>query len=190
MSYPDHPSSRTTLDQALQASADGDSALAMRLYMQAIDEQPASPQAYFLLGSECAATGDMVRAEQHFSTALLLNPQWHVARYQLGLLQFSDGRLSAALLTWQPLAVLEAGSPLPHWIRGFAALARDEFAAARQSFELGLACGQDNPAMSADILRILAALPEPVSSLESPDALEGDVSHVLLSNYQQAGPAH
>lgn len=190
MSHPDHSSSRTTLDQALQASATGDSALAMRLFMQAIDEQPSSPDAYFLLGSECAAAGDMALAEQHFSTALLLNPQWHVARYQLGLLQFGDGRLSAAFLTWQPLAALEASSPLPHWIRGFAALARDEFAAARQSFELGLACRQDNPAMSADVLRILAALPQQAASLESPASLEADVSHVLLSNYQQAGPAH
>lgn len=190
MSHPDHSSSRTTLDRALQASATGDSALAMRLFMQAIDEQPSSPDAYFLLGSECAATGDMALAEQHFSTALLLHPQWHVVRYQLGLLQFSDGRLPAALLTWQSLAGLEAGSPLPHWIRGFAALAQDEFASARQSFELGLACNQDNPAMSGDILRILAALPEQASALESSASLEEDVSHVLLSNYQQAGPAH
>lgn len=187
MSHPDHPSSSATLDQALQASASGDSALAMRLFMQAVDEQPSSAAAHFLLGSECAAMGDMAPAERHISTALLLSPQWHVARYQLGLLQFSDGRVPAALLTWQPMASLEDGSPLPHWVHGFAALARDDFDVARRLFEAGLARNAEHPPMSADIQRILAAMP---ASKPPGEPADDSVAHVLLSNYQPAGPAH
>lgn len=187
MSQSDNPSSRSTLDQALEASARGDSAIATELFLQAIAEQPDSGAAHFLLGSEFAALGDIVRAEHHISTALLLSPQWHVARYQLGLLQFSDGRVPAALLTWQPLAELEESSPLPHWIQGFVALARNDFDGARPLFEAGLERNAENPAMSADIQRVLAAMPSPEASAQPAD---DGVAHVLLSNYQQAGPAH
>jgi tetratricopeptide (TPR) repeat protein len=187
MSHPDKLSSSSTLNQALQASAQGDSAAATALFLQAIAEQPDSGAAHFLLGSEYAALGDISRAEQHISTALLLAPQWHVARYQLGLLQFSDGRAPAALLTWQPLLGLEDTSPLPHWVQGFMALAHDDFEAARTLFEAGLQRNADNAAMSADIHRILAAMPVPGQPEEPAD---NNVSHVLLSNYQPSGPVH
>jgi tetratricopeptide (TPR) repeat protein len=187
MPHSDPLSSRPALDRALEASARGEAAAAVELFLQAIAEQPDSEGAHFLLGSEYAALGDIAQAERHITTALLLRPQWHVARYQLGLLQFSDGRVPAALLTWQPLASLEESSPLPHWVHGFAALARNDFGAARPLFEAGLARNTEHPPMSADIQRVLAAMPGAEPTAET----EGDgVAHVLLSNYQQAGHVH
>lgn len=198
MSDQNQSSSSASLRQALDASAQGDSAAAVALFQQAINEDPASAVPQFLLGSEYAASGENALAEEHFSLAVLLRPEWHVARYQLGLLQFTDGRVPAALLTWTPLQGLEDSSPFPHWIQGFAALVRDDFDAARGCFQSGLDRNLDNPAMSLDIQRVLAALPGESSErnerldsdLDHAAAGEEELSHVLLSNYSQRVDVH
>ncbi len=199
MSSPSSPRS-ATLDNAIAASTRGDSDQAIALLLQAIHEQPESGLPHFLLGAEYASLGRMDLAEQGFSNAVLLAPGLVVARYQLGLLQFSSGRASAALLTWQPLLALEDESPLPHWIRGFAALAGDSFDTARACFQAGLVRNADHPPMSADIRKVLAemdalsqgaqAMPVAAPTLLAPQPDEDESSHVLLSNYLQQGPAH
>lgn len=195
----------SALENAIAASTHGDSEQAIALLRQAIQEQPESGLPHFLLGAEHASLGRMDLAEQCFANAVLLSPGLVVARYQLGLLQFSSGRASAALLTWQPLLGLEDESPLPHWIRGFAALAGDSFDTARACFEAGLVRNADHPPMSADIRKVLAqmdallpgahqspqqAVPVAVPTLLAPQPDEDESSHVLLSNYLQQGPAH
>ena len=171
----------------MTASANGETVSAIELFKQAINEQPASSAAHFLLGSEYAASGDISRAEQHISMALLLNPQWDVARYQLGLLQFSDARVAAALLTWQPLTQHADGSAIAHWIQGFTALAQDDFVQARTYFEAGLTLNVEHPAMSQDIQRVLQKMAAQFSPEVSKDE---SAAHVLLANYEQSGRTH
>ncbi|CAM3548977.1 hypothetical protein [Paracidovorax anthurii] len=188
-----------TLEQALAASAQGASDQAVALLHQAIQEEPASGVPHMLLGAEYAAAGQLDLAEQSFANALVLAPGWTIARYQLGLLQFSAGRASVALITWQPLLALGDDSPLPHWVRGFAALASDAFEQARACFEAGFARNSEHPPMSADIRLVLAridALSAPSPGTPPPsdgsgaEAAEMESAHVLLSNYQQQGPTH
>jgi tetratricopeptide (TPR) repeat protein len=135
----------------------------------------------FLLASDHADQGRFDEAETAFANAVLLAPDWPIARYQLGLLQFSSGRAGAALVTWMPL--MTGTDALGHYVRGFDALARDEFTQAIAHFRAGLACPQEIEAVAGDIEKVLARIaavqPEP------------DVStHVLVSNYGRFGNLH
>ena len=145
---------------------------------------------HFLLGSQYAALGQFDKAESALANAVLLAPSLHVARYQLGLLQFSSGRAAVALVTWEPLFSLEDAQPLGHFVRGFAALAQDEFAQAKAFFEAGLARNTENAAMSNDIEKVLrgieAAIQKQSDASSTPQQPEA-AAHVLLSNYGKFG---
>jgi tetratricopeptide (TPR) repeat protein len=183
------------LNAGLAASQSGDAQAAIHLFARASAAAPSSAAPHFLIGSEYAALGQIEDAEAALANAVLLAPALHVARYQLGLLQFSSGRAAAALVTWGPLLALPAEDPLPHFVRGFAALAQDDFTQARSQFDAGLACEQPNAAVAADIRQVLTRMQEAAPAKEgaavpaSPVA-ESASNHVLVSNYGRFGSLH
>jgi tetratricopeptide (TPR) repeat protein len=190
------PSLPPCLQSALDASADGNSELALELFAQAAQELPESALPAFLMASEWASLGNMEKAEECFAAAILIAPDLHLARYQLGLLQFSSGRAAMAFVTWQPLLALDNQSPLFLWVQGFSALADDRFAEAKKLFLAGVAANDSNPPMSNDIQKIIAEIDkilEANSTIEDgAEALEDAEkdSHFLLSNYQQQNLIH
>jgi Flp pilus assembly protein TadD len=142
--------------------------------------------AAFLVASDEAAAGRMEAAEAAFAHAVLLTPSFHLARYQLGLLQFSSGRASAAQVTWQPLLDLAQTDPLPHYVRGFAALAQDDFAQALAHYRAGLACDNPNPAVAGDVMKVVEQVERLLPPAEAPaDSAEAQTpaNHVLLQGY-------
>lgn len=162
---------RTLVAQGLQAGNDGDSARAVDLFRQAAQVDPGSALPAFLVGSELAAGGRLADAEAAFAQAVLIAPGFHLARYQLGLLQFSAGRPDAALVTWGPLHALPDEAPLGHHVRGFAALARGAYADAVAHWERGLDLAGADAALSADIRLVLAAVRDLASASHPPPAL-------------------
>jgi tetratricopeptide (TPR) repeat protein len=146
---------------------------------------------HFLIASELASAGNFDRAEAEFAHAVLLAPAWTIARYQLGLLQFTSGRAAIALVTWAPLFDLDAPNCLAHFVRGFAALAQDDFAQAQSQFRAGLSCTIDNPALASDIEKVLARIEcTHASPTTTEPEREGASSHVLVSNYGRIGNLH
>jgi tetratricopeptide (TPR) repeat protein len=147
-----------------------------------------------LLGSDYAAQGEIEKAETALAEAVLLAPALHIARYQLGLLQFSSGRPAAALVTWSPLLALDSTEALGHFVRGFESLARDDFAPAQAHFEAGLACNHGNPALAADIQMVMARVRELQTQRAANNAHsmppEPPVGHVLVTNYGKFGTLH
>ena len=147
----------------------------------------------FLHGSERAASGQFDEAEAAFADAVLLAPAWLIARYQLGLLQFSSGRAGVALATWRLLFDLDSSNCLLHFVRGFASLANDDFTQATTHFCAGLALPIDNAALAGDVEKVLAGIEQlvmakPSTLTAAPD--EPAVSHVLVSNYGRFGNLH
>jgi tetratricopeptide (TPR) repeat protein len=170
------------LAEGLAASGAGRSQEALAFFALAREADPASGIPHFLIGSEHATAGDFSAAEAAFANAVLLSPSFPLARYQLGLLQFSSRRPAMALLTWQRLLDLPESDPLLHFVRGFAALAQNAFDAALHHFRSGLACEPANPALSADILQLI----ETVQRLQENEVGTGEelfADHVLLSGY-------
>lgn len=172
------------LAEGLAASSDNRSEDAVALFAQAAAMAPASGVPHFLMGSEHASRGEIAAAELAFANAVLLAPEFALARYQLGLLQFSSQRAPLALLTWQPLLSLPEDQALPHFVRGFAALAQDEFDAALVHYRSGLACNEANQPLCADIARMVAAVEKLAQRQQSaPEEPEAQPGHVLLSAY-------
>lgn len=169
----------------LVASQENRTQAALDLFAQASALMPDSGVPHFLIGSEHAGAGDIEDAEAAFANAVLLAPDFLLARYQLGLLQFSSKRAAVALITWQPLLALPEADALGHFVRGFAALAQDEFQEALGHFRAGLEVNDSNPPLSADILQVVAALealPRPTESSSEPAA---GTAHVLLTGYSR-----
>jgi tetratricopeptide (TPR) repeat protein len=179
----------------MAASQANDGAQAVECFQNASAAEPAAGLPQFLLGAELAAMGNMDQAEAAFANATRLAPDFPMARYQLGLLQFSSGRAAIALLTWQPLLHLPDSDPLPHFVNGFAALAQDRFNEALRHYEQGLSLNTTNDALSGDIEKVIAGIkalaPGAAPAADDPSELAAESdTHVLLANYQQQGRPH
>jgi tetratricopeptide (TPR) repeat protein len=170
------------LAEGLAASGAGRADEALGLFAQACDADPASGIPHFLMGSEHASLGHFAEAESAFANAVLLSPAFPLARYQLGLLQFSSQRAAMALLTWQPLLDLPESDALLHFVRGLSALARNAFEAALGHFRTGLACEPSNPALCGDIRQLVDAV-EKLERGAGDSADHSQATHVLLSAY-------
>ncbi|WP_390342934.1 hypothetical protein ACFJIS_21280 [Variovorax boronicumulans] len=189
------------ISSGLAASQADDSEQAIRFFQQACIAEQGVGLPQFLLGAEYAALGKVDYAETAFANAVRLAPDFPIARYQLGLLQFSSGRAAVGLLTWQPLLKLPESDPLPHFVNGFSALAQDQFVEALAFYEQGIQRNTSNPALSADIERVMAgiriamaendgeAVAFSESAVNEEDAVDASI-HVFLANYQQNGPKH
>jgi tetratricopeptide (TPR) repeat protein len=189
------------LKQALSASQNGDSSKALSHFQEAIEASPSWGIPHFLQASELASMGKIDEAETAFSNAALLSPDFPMARYQLGLLQFTGGKITTALISWQPLLNLAESSPLPDFVRGYAELAQNELKAAKIFFQKGLALNTDNPPLNHDIQMVIdgidGALQETVVSraktaapLKTANETDPADSHVLLTNYRHTGSAN
>ena len=169
--------------KGLEASQQQRTEAALDLFAQASALAPASGLPHFLIGSEHASAGDIDAAEAAFARAVLLAPDFALARYQLGLLQFSSKRASMALLTWQPLFALPSPDPLGHFVRGFEALARDDFGVALGHYREGLACNDINQALAADVQRVVEAVERLPRHAAEGNGQEPAGNHILLSAY-------
>ena len=191
------------MQQALAASTADDSAMAIRLWTEASCCEPPSATPHLLLGAEHAQLGQIEDAEAAFANAILLSPTLLIARFQLGLLQFTSGRVGIAMLTWQPLLQAAPDGSLSRFVEGFAALAQDKFEEAIANFETGIARNVDNAPLNTDMrmviertIALMAAgesdeatvkIPQAESLTPSEDRSE---EHILLANYQQYGLPH
>jgi tetratricopeptide (TPR) repeat protein len=180
---------QTLLQQGVEAGQAQAPAQAFDFYQRSAAADPTWGIPFFLIGSHHASQGDTEQAELAFANAVLLSPEFPMARYQLGTLQFSAGRAATALVSWQPLLSLPESDPLPHFVRGYAALAQDDFEGAVRHYEDGLARNTGNEALSGDVRKIIARIAQlqgAAVSATPPHAADGaEENHVLLSNYQR-----
>lgn len=176
---------RTLVDTGLAASMANRPQQALRLLMRATEVAPGWALPHFLLGSELAAQGQMPAAEAALAQAVLIDPAMHLARYQLGLLQFSSGRATAALVTWQPLSLQEGLQGLPAFVRGFAAMAHDAFDEAHGHFCAGLEDPEVNAAVAGDIRKVLTELDTLSQPRQAAQPELNPTGHVLVAAYDK-----
>lgn len=176
---------RQLVDAGAAASRSNDSARALSLWREASAALPSWGLPHLLIGSEYASQGEWEKAEAELANAVLLAPELLLARYQLGLLQFSSGRAAVALVTWQLLLANEQDPSLSDFVQGFTALAQDLFEEARGHFGRGLGRPGANPAVAADVRKVLEKMPPRVATAQSSPNGEGNAqAHLLLANYE------
>lgn len=164
-----------SIEQGLAASLEQRSEAALALFAQACLADPTAGVPHLLIGAEHTSRGELMLAEAAFAQALLLCPGLHLARYHLGLLQFSAHRTATALATWRPLLALCDSHPLGHYVRGFTALTEDDHAASVRHFRRGLAHSRDEAGVALGVGTVLDAVqhlldPELAATLAEPRA--------------------
>jgi tetratricopeptide (TPR) repeat protein len=178
--------------EAMAASQRHDSDTALALLARVSELAPSAAVPYLLTAGELAQMGRYDEAETAYVRAILLDPNLYIARFQLGLLQFTSGKVPMAMLTWQPLTTLGDEHPLSLIVRGFAELAQDNMSEAAGLFHAGMAANKDNEPLNRDIAMVLQRMadaggggkpaePAPLEQPAKSDALSS--AHVLLSNY-------
>lgn len=149
---------------------------------------------HFMNASHLASIGNNSEAEEEFSRAILLMPDFPLARYQFGFLQFLQGRVAQAQLTWQPLLApaqrTAESNTLACFVDGFAALARNDLVQALALFRMGLTYGFSNEPLLDDIRKIIRRIENvtqenPSGTTATGLSADADASaaHVLLNGY-------
>lgn len=170
---------------------------AVALLLGAVAEHPGDARPLLLLAAEHAQANRMDRAEAAFSAALLLAPDFAIARFQLGLLQYSGARPATAFVTWAPLEALATDHPLRLFKEALELFAADQFEQAASCFRAGIAHNHDNPPLSGDMQRFLDAIDAlrgqaplsappmaPTMAPASPVDTEPASEHYLVSGYR------
>jgi len=148
---------------------------AMSLLKRAIEADPNSAPAHYLLGAEHAQVGLYDRAVVEIAESVRLNPGIPSAHFQLGLLHLTAGRVQEAKAAWQPLDQLAADDPLRLFKSGLLHLVNEERELCIQDLQAGIARNTVE-ALNDDMRRLLA-------DVQSRQPVPSPSRHMLLSTY-------
>lgn len=127
----------------------------MFLLKEAVSRRDASEEACFLLGSQYASLNLFSPAAHWMQKAIDLNPDYALARFQLGLLLLTQGMATEAELTWAPLERLGSSDYLGAFRIGLLHLIKDEFREASHWLLEGVRLNGVNESLNND-MRMLA----------------------------------
>lgn len=120
-----------------------------------IGKWPLDPRLHFLQGSVLAGLQRYEEGRKAMARALEIAPDFALARFQLGFLDFTSGHAVDAIGVWNPLGQLSADEPLRLFAEGLSQLAVDNFPEARRLLQQGMMHNRDNPLINADMQLIL-----------------------------------
>lgn len=183
----------TLWQQAINAAKSADAATTITLLQDLLQQAPGHAGAHCMLAAEWVSQGKLDEGEASYARALVIAPEFVVARFQLGLLLFSSSRVAMAMLIWRELLSLPENNPYRLFTEAYIALANDAFDEAIRLFESGKANNPDNPPLNHDADLCLARLRELMKNTASSTTSEIEESgehHVLLSNYLQFNTSH
>jgi len=133
---------------------------------------------YFLKGSLLAALQRYAEAEKPMREAVEIAPDFHIARFQLGLLLLTSGETDKAVDVWRPLSRLEPTDALRLFAEGLQHMARDEFPQAEALLRQGIERNEAHPPLNADMQMVLERMREQAAAPPSEGA--SSEAHWLL----------
>jgi tetratricopeptide (TPR) repeat protein len=159
---------------------------AIQLLAKAADAHPTDARPLLLLAAEFAEQKQFDRAEAAYLSALQRSPNLDIARFQLGLLQFTSGRPAVAMLTWAPLDALGVENPLLEFKRSFESLALNDFEGARAHLQRGIAANTSNAPLNRDMHAMLDLIirEQQQESNSLPSEPPASENHFLVSAYK------
>ena len=185
---------------AVRASTANESITALACLKHCVAKAPEHARAHWLLGAEYASLAMPDRAQSSFEEAVRLDPQLHLARFQLGLLHLTSGRVDTALQVWEPLGTLPAQDPVRLFKEGLICMVRDEFDQALELVRQAIAVPGVEAALKRDMEMVVtqiegargkaAAAPSSAAqnTAPSPEPEAPTENHLLLSAYQRGLP--
>jgi tetratricopeptide (TPR) repeat protein len=148
----------------------------------ALQQHPDDPMLHFLCGSLQAGQQHYQDAIASIARAVEITPDYRIARFQLGFLQFTSGNNVAAQQAWQLLEPYALTDCLSYFARGLQHLAVDEFDAALHHLRRGMAINEGFPLLNGDMQRIIDEVGQ-LPRQEPPQDSPTDSAHVLLQQY-------
>lgn len=164
---------------AIDASVRNAHADAIDLLKRLLEIAPEDAKAHFLIGAEYAQIGMFERSFEHLNKTLEIDADMHIARFQLGLLYLTSGRIAEASITWAALDQLGDSNYLFLFKSGLENLASDQFDVCRDYLSRGIALNVENQALTTDMRRILDDLPAQGAT----DQAAGETNAFFLSAY-------
>jgi Flp pilus assembly protein TadD len=197
-------------DSAVAASLDRRHDAAIEALVKILRRDPAHARARHLLGAEFAQIGKIGEAAVEMSAALELDPEMTLARFQLGLLLLTSGKLALATEVWVPLDSLGEAHVLNLFKRGMLQMAAGDFVTARTSLINAMAANNALPLLDGDLSVALRALDQaeshtlvsPPETMQTGKTLDGaatvpdetsehtDSNHILVSTYVESSTRH
>ncbi len=164
--------------QNLTEQASRDSAAGISSIDLMLANYPQDPRLHFLKGSLLISEQRFIAAHAALRRAVALDPEFLLARFQLGFFELTSGEAEAALETWQPLGGLPAGHYLRMFASGLDHLVSDRFAECIAELRAGIETNTENAPLNGDMQLIIsrcetilagsgggnASLDEPVSA--------------------------
>lgn len=145
---------------AALALAEADDAKGLARMEELVRAYPADPRLQYLRGALLAAAQRYDEAMDAMGRALIVAPDFAIARFQLGLLALSSGDPERACATWAPLQLLPNNDPLRCFADGLEHLARDQFQDAEQRLREGIALNRDNAPLNHDMQLVIDQIGE------------------------------
>ncbi|MEK6789603.1 MAG: tetratricopeptide repeat protein [Pseudomonadota bacterium] len=172
------------LHLAIDASQKGDHHAALNYLNQALENEPANAGLIYFQAAEHAELGLFERACAGMTKALEIDGRIDIARFQLGLLHLKLQRPDDARETFSTLVSLTQDDSLRTFGEAYINLLDDDLAGARTKLEAGLV-NCNNPALKADMARILANLTQEASEDTAVPSVD-DPAPVFLGAYRDA----
>jgi tetratricopeptide (TPR) repeat protein len=144
-------------------------------------EYPRDPRLPFLRGSILAGQGRTDEALEAMRSAVRLDPEFRIARFQLGFLELTMGRPADAQATWAPLRASLSDDPLSLFVEGLMCLIRDDFAETVRLLRRGIALNTENLPLNGDMGLIVDALIRETSVTAEDEPISR--RHLLLQQY-------
>lgn len=130
----------------------------------AIDEAlkafPVDARLHFLKGSMLIGEKRFIAAHAALSEAVRLNPEFTLARFQLGFFELTSGEADTARATWRPLHELPQDNYIKSFVDGLEYLIADQFDACIAALGAGIAQNAENPPLNNDMQLIISRCEE------------------------------
>lgn len=140
---------------AVIAQLEGDDAGGLARLEELLRSWPLDPRLHFLQGSVLAGVQRYDQGRRAMARAVEIAPEFTLARFQLGFLDFASGRALDAVAVWTPLMTLAEDAALRVLAEGLTHLAADHFDEARRLLRKGMTLNQEHPLINADMQLIL-----------------------------------
>ena len=171
--------------QLLQTLGNLDSAENLEALQNAAQVHPEDARPLLLIAAHFAEEGRVDEAEAAYIAALDRRPDFAMARFQLGLLQFSARRPAAACATWAQLDADSSSAALRLFKTGMTCLAVDDFADAARLIRQGIAENHENAPLNGAMQRLVNEIARCQTAAANPAQPAQSAQHYLFSAYRK-----
>jgi tetratricopeptide (TPR) repeat protein len=142
---------------------------------------------HFLKGSVCAGLQRYEEGRDAMRDAVEIEPDFHLARFQLGFLELTSGLSAAAADTWAPFAQLDQDAPFRLLSDGLNCLAQDAFLDADRLLRRGMAMNTEHPLINNDMQLLLDEIADKIpqdAGADSAVPASASVTHQMLQQFE------